>query len=314
MNKVPDEITPEQAAEPATQQGSGEEAESPADAVEKEQAVEPVKTTSAHRSGRKKKARGGASRVLERIWEPRRWRASYDELPPDYQQEVIGRDQGEAHRRAQNHRPTAPMVSVPTTLHCPEIQRFYVETYGSCNEYAVAMEAVARNRMQDRGAFEKYMAEFDQHLNGLSNYARKIAKKLERESNGGMSDSPTPMTFSTKLQSARSKRFLDSLTLLDDAARHASFLAIYGEMDERTYLNTINAIKGRITQAARGLQSVKRECFREMRASDTQRHQVIAQSQKAGGGQKRKVTRSGSSQPTRAAGMMVENDEGESAS
>lgn len=211
-----------------------------------------------------------ADSLLRPRWTNHGSRHHTNDLPPDYVAEIKGRRKEIDHTHSHMLRPIVPMLLVKAEFHCPEFQRFYVGSFETVNEYAIAMDVVARNRLEDRAAYEKYMKQMDNLIEVLFNYAKKRSKQYEKASNGGVTDSQSPMIVDAKLQSPISKRFLDCLTLLDSAARHASFMTIFGSIDREEYAKFIKNAENETTKTIRAIQKLKRQCFDKIRAEAQQ--------------------------------------------
>ena len=280
--------------------------------------AEPDVTHEPQRARRSKRVRPAANTSLENVLRRARNRnfENVEDLPPDYQAEIRGIKKARRSRIDHSQKNLLPMISQQITLHCPDLQRLFIEIFEPCNEYAAAMESSARLRITDDKLYKSYMSSFDSVVDALVRSSEALAGKLEEGAKGAMAESPAPRTFTAKIQSPRSKQILDAFQLYDDAARHASFLTIYGHMDKDGYATTISQIRRELSAMARGLQRVKRNCFSQIRSATVrfQRERAEARSKEAEQDRENtpRLTRQRLAAASgRAAGLKLVEDEGD---
>lgn len=196
--------------------------------------------------------------------QPRDRRIPFEDLPPDRQAEILGQRQARSDRRRNAYRPKAPAVSAPIEIHTAEIQLAYTKWFAACNEYAVAIDYVARERLTDRADYNHYLDEFDAALTELSETALDLYTRYEGLSNGGKANSPVPSMIEARIQSKRSMQLLQMFRQCDDILRMISFLAIYGDLPEKQAASDSARVTNTLYACLKALRKVKVNCFRRI--------------------------------------------------
>lgn len=195
---------------------------------------------------------------------PRDGRTAFEDLPPDRQAEILGQRQARSDRRRNTYRPKAPAISAPIEIHTAEIQLAYTRWFAACNEYAVAIDYVARERLTDRADYNRYLDEFDAALNELSETALGLYTRYEGLSNGGKANSPVPSKIDARIQSKRSMQLLQMFRQCDDILRMISFLSIYGDLPEKQAASDTARVTNSLNTCLKALRKVKVNCFRRI--------------------------------------------------
>lgn len=191
-------------------------------------------------------------------------RTAFEDLPPDRQAEIIGQRQARSDRRRNAYRPKAPAIAAQIEIHTAEIQLAYTKWFAACNEYAVAIDYVARERLTDRADFNRYLDEFDAALNQLSETALALFTQYENLSNGGLAVSPSPTKIEARIQSKRSMQLLQLFRQCDDILRMISFLSIYGDLSEKQANSDTARITNSLYSCLKALRKVKVNCFKQI--------------------------------------------------
>ncbi|MBU2958020.1 hypothetical protein Q4511_15615 [Paracoccus sp. 1_MG-2023] len=191
-------------------------------------------------------------------------RTAFEDLPPDRQAEIIGNKQARSDRRRNTYRPKAPAIMAPIEIHTAEIQLAYVKWFAACNEYAVAIDYVARERLDNRADYNRYLQEFDDALSLLSNVTLELFTQYEEASNGGMAASPMPSRIDARIQSKRSMQLLQLFKRCDDVLRMISFLEIYGNVPEAQVRSDFGRVVNSLNTCLKALRKVKVACFKQI--------------------------------------------------
>ena len=191
-------------------------------------------------------------------------RIPFNDLPPDRQAEIIGQKQARSDRRKNTYRPTAPAIIETIEIHTAEIQLAYTKWFVACNEYAVAIDYVARERLTDRADYNRYLDEFDAALAELSATSLALFTRYEDLSNGGRAKSPKPSVIDARIQSKRSMQLLNLFKQCDDTLLMISFLSIYGDLPERQAASDAGRISNSLYTCLKALRKVKVNCFKRI--------------------------------------------------
>lgn len=191
-------------------------------------------------------------------------RPAFEDLPPDRQAEILGQKQARSDRRRNTYRPKAPAISAPIEIHTAEIQLAYTKWFAACNEYAVAIDYVARERLTNRADYNHYLEEFDAALSQLSKVSLDLFTRYEEMSNGGKADSPMPSKINARVQSKRSMQLLQLFKQCDDIVRMISFLSIFGDLPESRAISDTGRITNSLYSCLKTLRKVKIKCFKRI--------------------------------------------------
>lgn len=191
-------------------------------------------------------------------------RPALSDLPPDVQAEIAGNRQASAAKRQHIYRPQIPAISQTIEIHSPEVQIAYVRFFKACNEYAVAIDYVARERLPQRASYNAYLQEFDTLISSLTDSISVQFKRYEALANGGMTEVKKPFTVDATVQSRRSLQLLKQFKSADDVLRMVTFLNIYGDLQDQTKDQVINTVLRGLERCCRGLRDVKVRCFRQI--------------------------------------------------
>lgn len=191
-------------------------------------------------------------------------RVTFENLPPDRQAEIIGQRQERAERRRNTYRPKAPAVLAPVEIHTPEIQLAYTRWFVACNEYAVAIDYVARERLTNRADYNRYLDEFDAALTEFAKVALALHTQYESLANGGKASSPAPSRIDARIQSKRSMQLLTLFRQCDDILRMISFLTLYGDLPDARAISDTGRIVNSLERCVKALRKVKVNCFRRI--------------------------------------------------
>ena len=202
-----------------------------------------------------------AKKEKARSRQPRR--RAFDELTPDRQSEITGRREAAAAARRHRYRPAMPTVAEDVELHMPDVILLFEEHFRAVNEYAVALDEVAKVRLNNRRDYNAYLQEFDGYIAELKELVAGNKETLERASSGGMTSSPKPLVKKASIQSNRSMQMLRIFEAADTTLRHASFLSIYGD-DAKAYNRASDKIVSGIRRCVKKLRKVKHRAFRQI--------------------------------------------------
>lgn len=191
-------------------------------------------------------------------------RVAIADLPPDRQAEIAGRRLAGAAQRKHNYRPQIPEIMQDIELHTHEIGLLFTRDFAACNEYAVAIDYVARERLTDRAEFNAYLQEFQDALDELSETLTKLHGHYEQISNGGMAKSRKPHVVEVGIQSNRSMQLLELFKTADDILRMVQFLTIYGDLKVEEANKSAQAAQNALARCVKALRNVKLRCFRRI--------------------------------------------------
>lgn len=191
-------------------------------------------------------------------------RVAINDLPPDRQAEIAGRRLANAAQRKHVYRPQVPEVVQDIELHTHEIGLLFTRDFAACNEYAVAIDYVARERLTSRTEFNNYLIEFQSALDGLSAVLIKLNDQYEKASNGGKAKSRNPHIVEVAVQSNRSFQLLELYKSADDILRMVQFLTIYGDLRLEEANKTFTKVQQALGACSRTLRNVKIRCFKRI--------------------------------------------------
>lgn len=191
-------------------------------------------------------------------------RVPIENLPPDRQAEIRGGKLAAKAKRKRIYRPQVPEIYEEIELHTSEIHEIYIGDFEACNQYAIAIDYVARERLTDRSEFNAYLQAFDDAISDLTEKLRRLHKTYEVLSNGGMSKSRNPQHLSAAVQTKRSMQILQQFQTADKIIRMIQFLHIYGELHDRRRDNDIAATTAALRKCVRALRNVKLQCFKRI--------------------------------------------------
>lgn len=183
------------------------------------------------------------------------------DLPPDRQAEIKGaREVGKARKR-HVYRPQIPAAIEAVEFHTAEVQQIYVQHFAACNEYAIAIDFVARERLREVAAYNAYLQEFDDAIETLTEKMRSLYGTYEEQSNGGMTTSQTPQRLEAMIQSRRTYQLLQQFRQADAIIRMIQFLSYFGNLDDRRARRDITQVSAALNRCAKMLRKVKVRCF-----------------------------------------------------
>jgi len=191
-------------------------------------------------------------------------RVAISDLPPDRQAEIAGRRLAGAAQRKHIYRPQIPEIMQDIELHTHEIGLLFTRDFAACNEYAVAIDYVARERLTDRAEFNAYLQEFQDALDELSETLTKLHGHYEQISNGGMAKSRKPHVVEVGIQSNRSMQLLELFKSADDILRMVQFLTIYGDLKLEEANKSAQTAQNALARCVKALRNVKLRCFRRI--------------------------------------------------
>jgi len=202
--------------------------------------------------GNKTRKQGGSSRI------------AINDLPPDRQAEISGRRLAGEAKRKHVYRPKVPEIQRHIEIHTHEVGLLFTRDFTACNEYAVAIDYVARERLRSRAEFNKYLGEFQEVLDELSGSITSLYKSFEERSNGGMTKAREPHAVEVGLQSNRSMQLLELYKSADDIIRMVQFVTIFGDLPDDEGAKAILAVERALARCVKGLRNVKVRCFRRI--------------------------------------------------
>lgn len=191
-------------------------------------------------------------------------RVSISDLPPDRQAEIAGRHLADAAQRKHVYRPQVPEIVQDAELHTHEVSLLFTRDFAACNEYAVAIDYVARERLTSRAEFNNYLNEFQEALDELSGVLVKLHEQYEKVSNGGKANSRKPLIVEVAVQSNRSFQLLELYKSADDILRMVQFLMIYGDLRLEEASKTVIKVEQALVVCTRALRNVKVRCFKRI--------------------------------------------------
>lgn len=186
------------------------------------------------------------------------------DLTPDRQAEIASSRAHQSAKRKQFNRPQLPAVSEDIELHTAEIHLLYVRHFKPCNEYAIAIDHIARERLTDRSHYNRYLQDFDAAIEELSEKIRKLFAEFEELSAGSMTTNRSAQTFNAEVHTRRSLQIHRLFKNADDIIRMVQFLNIYNDLDDRTASKALDTIENSINRCVRALRKVKLECFKRI--------------------------------------------------
>lgn len=191
-------------------------------------------------------------------------RPALADLPPDVQAEIAGNRQASAAKRKHIYRPQIPAIAETIEIHIPEVHIAYIRFFDACNQYAVAIDYVARERLPQRASFNAYLQEFDALIATLTASISAQNTRYEALANGGMTKVSNPFTVDATVQSRRSLQLLRLFKSADDVLRMVMFLNIYGDLQDQARDQTVSTVLRALERCCRGLRDVKVRCFRQI--------------------------------------------------
>jgi hypothetical protein len=194
----------------------------------------------------------------------RKPRTAIADLPPDRQAEIAGRRQAGAAKRRFVYRPEVPEITETIELHSQEVSLAFMRDFDACNEYAVAIDYVAKERLKDRAEFNRYLQDFQEAIDELTEKLRALYARYEELSNGGMTQTRKPKVIDASVQTRRSLQLLNLFKKADDIIRMVQFLNIYGDLREEEAISSVNSVNKALARCVRGLRNVKVRCFKRI--------------------------------------------------
>ncbi|REA90226.1 hypothetical protein DV959_13210, partial [Staphylococcus pseudintermedius] len=88
---------------------------------------------------------------------PGRRRPAISDLPPDRQAEITGRRKADQSHRRFIYRPQVPEILKDIEIHTHEVALLFTRDFEASNEYAVAIDYVAKERLTSRSEFNQYL-------------------------------------------------------------------------------------------------------------------------------------------------------------
>ncbi len=217
---------------------------------------------------RKRPTRPLRRRTKDKARRPRTVPAIKD-LPPDRQAEIASSRAHQSARRKHVNRPQLPAVSEDIELHSTEINLLYIRHFEPCNQYAIAIDTVARERLTNRVEFNRYLQDFDAAIEQLAEKIRALYAEYEELSAGSMTTNKMASTFEADLHTRRSLQILRLFKNADDVIRMVQYLNIYNDLDDQTASRVLDRIANAINRCVRALRKVKLECFRRIVESES---------------------------------------------
>jgi hypothetical protein len=187
--------------------------------------------------------------------------SSISDLPPDRQAEIAS---SRAHQRAKSkhvYRPQLPSVVEEIELHSNEIHLAFIRFFEPCNQYAIAIDTVARERLTSRIEFNSYLQQFDEAIGQLSEKINALYASQEELSAGSKTVNRAAVRIDANIQTRRSLQLLRLFKTADDIIRMVQFLNIYNDLDDRSAIKVIDTVVNAINRCGRALRKVKIACF-----------------------------------------------------
>lgn len=217
---------------------------------------------------------------------------------PDVAAEVLGKRQADRQRRHHLKKPSLPSVTEQVELHTPAIVLSYKAHFAAISEYAIAVDEVARIRLDNSDQFKTYLKSFDGYIDHLKRTINNLQGTLESESNGGVTENDRPEHISATIQTNRSMQMLTIFQQADMVLRHSGFLHIYSEDHDHTTieLKTLEAIN----RCVKGLRKTKKRVFEHIKSEQKLNvkirdnmtlDELMAQGSAKSSNRKRKVSR-----------------------
>ncbi|RWR30423.1 hypothetical protein D2T29_12170 [Sinirhodobacter populi] len=223
-----------------------------------------AESTSTHpKSERERSTKARRDRV-----QTNRERTALADLPPDRQEEIKGRREAESFKKQQLYRPKVPGVVERIQLHSADIISLYVEYFPPCNEYALAIDYVAKERIQDRLEFNGYLQAFDDAISALNDTLNNTLKYYEEASHGGLTTAVAPKDCEANIQTRRGLHILRHFDKADKIMRMIQFLNIYGELSDKRAEIDRNRILAAMRKCVSTLRKVKLDCFKQIASKE----------------------------------------------
>lgn len=195
-------------------------------------------------------------------------RTPIKDLPPDRQAEIAGKKEADKAQRQHVYRPQVPGIVQKIEIHSAEVNLLYIRHFEACNEYAVAIDHVASERLGKRAEFNRYLQEFSETIAQLTGTLTKLYGDYEAQSNGGMTNNKLPIQIEAFVQTKRSNELLQLFKTADNIVRMVQFLNIYGNLEDGQAAKDIKAVTDAIARCVRGLRKVKTRCFERIIAEE----------------------------------------------
>ncbi len=195
-------------------------------------------------------------------------RTPIKDLPPDRQAEIAGKKEADKAQRQHVYRPQVPGIVQKIEIHSAEVNLLYIRHFEACNEYAVAIDHVASERLGKRAEFNRYLQEFSEMIAQLTGTLTKLYGDYEVQSNGGMTNNKLPIQIEAFVQTKRSNELLQLFKTADNIVRMVQFLNIYGNLEDGQAGKDIKAVTDAIIRCVRGLRKVKARCFEHIIAEE----------------------------------------------
>lgn len=195
-------------------------------------------------------------------------RTPIKDLPPDRQAEIAGKKEADKAQRQHVYRPQVPGIVQKIEIHSAEVNLLYIRHFEACNEYAVAIDHVASERLGKRSEFNRYLQEFSEMIAQLTGTLTKLYGDYEVQSNGGMTNNKLPIQIEAFVQTKRSNELLQLFKTADNIVRMVQFLNIYGNLEDGQAGKDIKTVTDAIIRCVRGLRKVKARCFEHIIAEE----------------------------------------------
>ena len=200
---------------------------------------------------------------LVRKPQPKR-RTAIADLPPDRQAEIAGRRLAGAAKRKQAYRPQIPEIAQDIEIHTYEVGVIFTRDFEACNQYAVAIDYVARERLTSRQEYNAYLQEFQDALDELTRTLAELHAHYEVVSNGGKAKSRKPRKVEVGIQSNRSMQLLELFRTADEILRMVQFVAIFGDLDADDARKATDQVQRSLGRCVKALRNVKIRCFKRI--------------------------------------------------
>ena len=194
---------------------------------------------------------------------PRRT-SSIADLPPDRQAEIASSRAHHSAKRKHVYRPQLPSVVEAVELHSNEIHLAFIRCFEPCNQYAIAIDTVARERLTDRIEFNRYLQEFDAAIEEFGGKINTLYASHEEMSAGSKTTNRASVRIEANIQTRRSLQLLRLFKNADDIVRMVQFLNIYNDLEDRKAIGVIDSVINAINRCCRALRKVKVACFRRI--------------------------------------------------
>lgn len=184
---------------------------------------------------------------------------------PDVKAASLGVDRAKDLHYLQRWRPELPSVETAAELHVQEIAETHLADFESSLFFATQVDVVANKLLENRESYNRYLQKFDDFINDVFFWLQGATEKMAKLSDGNMTENSRPIRTAFKIGTRRGMQIHNCYVMADKMLRHASYLAIFGNLPENEYMGLRNKAVRSLRYLRINLMGVRDECFQEIK-------------------------------------------------